>query len=388
MNCAKITIKILAAVILMAAAGRPSFAEQWFLNGKIGSSPYVINQYDPDGLPHSDAPVAMPPSGSTNVAWPSALIPFGGSKIFLYASTYGALWNAVHLWTATSVDGPFIDQGSVFSADPVLEPYGIGPAQVTYEPTSILQPFIMYYLVRGASGPGQTIAVATSVDGVHWTRGGPVLSTSLPQEAGGLSASYACKTASGDYALFYHGYSSDLSAGYGLVATSNSATGPFSNKAVILAPQSFLTTLTSYAGSVTARVPSGVSVPIGIPLLAGYSTSGQEPVVAVRQSGTLVWFSRPFLYPHSSDQTISMLSAKVDPSYAQEQADGTWKGTATAYGPAPGVAAEYTTGVAGSSLSGPWTFAANGIAFTPFTSYGLNSTENPTPLVSDNKCSN
>lgn len=382
-------IASIGLIILCTAAGVAPAAStsRWFLNGKFNASPYVINGFDGDGRPHSDSPVVMPPAGTSSVAWPSAIIQPGSSQVLLYASTFDTKWSAVHLFTATDAGGPFTDAGAVFTNDATTEPYGIGPAQVIYEPGAPT-PFMMYYIVRGAGGPGQGISLATSVDGMRWSRAGVVLAASLPQESGGLSVSYVCKTLGGLYALFYQGYNSDLSAGYALVATATSPGGPFGMKNVILSPAPSSTILTSYSGTIQGRVAAGATVPLGVPMLVAPGAPDQEPTVAIKQSGPLVWFDHPFLYPHSAAQIVSMTSAKVDPSYAREQPDGSWKGVATVYGPAPGVSAEYTTGVSGPSLSSTWQIDGTGITFSPFGSYGLTSTENPTPLVADDSCAN
>ena len=85
----------------------------------------------------------------------------------------------------------------------------MGPAHVLIDPEAA-EPFSVIYLVRGSAGPGSTIAVATSADGVKWNRRGPLISKSQPQEAGGLTMSYACRQQGGDWAVFYSGYSADF----------------------------------------------------------------------------------------------------------------------------------------------------------------------------------
>ena len=51
-----------------------------------------------------------------------------------------------------------------------------------------------------------------------------------------------------------------------------------------------------------------------------------ELVVPVSQDGNRVWFDRPLFFRHSNAIIASMASKKIDPSYAQQQTDGSWRG--------------------------------------------------------------
>jgi hypothetical protein len=376
-------VKIHSVIALLVAgfAPAPSQAGDWYLNGIGGTSPYQIWAYGDDGLPLQASPVISPGSGISHIAWPSAIKV--GSTYKVFASAYISGWTQVHLFTST--DGlSFTSQGSVFSAN-ASEISGIGPTHVSYDP-SASEPYTMYYLVRGAGGPGPKIDVATSVDGVTWTRQGTAVSASMSEETGGLSISYACRRADGEYVLLYHGYEEDLQNGTALVATSSSPLGPFTNKTVLMNWDDFESTLTGNAGENTGLVHSGAKVPIGIPLVVVGST--QEVIVAKRQDGTRLWFDRPLLANHSSTNLYSAARRKVDFSYLKEMPNGSWRAFATIYGPAVGVHAEYVTTASATALTGPWIFDGSGLRFTPWLSATQLSAENPTPLTSSDSCAN
>jgi hypothetical protein len=347
----------------------------WFLNGKDPSTPYGIWQFDNNG--RVMAPAAATPSGISDLAWASAIqrqVPMAS----LYASAcVNGVWNQIRLFTSLTGGAPFQDQGPVLIAD-TTEPNGIGPAQVIFDPTDPV-PFTIYYLARGIN----EIRAATSPDGQVFTRQGAVLKPSINEDSAGMSMSYAVRLDDGSYAIFYHGYYNNAANGASIVATSPTKLGPFGNKVVLLRPDGFGTTATASKGAATGSVPAGVTLPIGVPLLAGPATTQQEVIVAEQQSGTFVWFDRPFCNDHTADQLVSMAAAKVDLSYAQKQPDGTWKGIATLYGPGAGVSAEYTTSVHGADLVTPWSFSGDGLRFSPFFVGGRQSTENPAPLVSN-----
>lgn len=378
------TVRLLGLAAALVAASlcgsMQAGASQWYLNGKGASNNYQIWAFGDDGFPLSLDPVILPPSGVTHLAWPSAVRE--GSIVRTYVSAYSGGWNTIRLYT--SPDGlSFTDQGVIFSAD-ASEPYGVGPAYVMRDAGGP-DPYVLFYLVRGAGGPGNRIAVATSSDGISWTRRGSVISASLPQEADGLSMSYACKTQAGQYVLAYHGYYAGLTKGAALLATAAAPTSSFSGKIIAKLPDEFASVLTATAGQNTATVPAGVAVPLGIPLLI--SDASREHVIAKRQDGVRIWLDRPLLSSHSSAALLSVAKAKVDISYVQEKPDGSWAGIATLYGPAA-LVAEYTTGVKAQSLNGPWTYDGLGFRFQPWLPSFLYSLENPTPLVSSSSCSN
>lgn len=357
-------------------------ADVWYLNGSGPGTPPQLWAFGDDGLPLSADPVVAVSAKLRAIAWPSAVRV--GSAIRLYASAYSGGWNTVRLWR--SEDGvTFADLGAVFAAD-VSEPHGVGPTHVMYEPGAP-EPYTMYYVVRGPSGPGGVIAVATSRDGTSWTRKGTVLSASLPEEASGLSVSYACRRDDGDRVLVYHGYSLNATKGVAIVATARGGvTRPFAGKSVVKRFDDFDTTLTGGAGQRDATVPPHVTVPLGIPLLIGDATA-REAIVATRQKGRSLGFDRPLSRGYSGAPLYSMARNKTDLSHVRELPDGAWRGIFTLYKPAA-LVAEYTTEGLASSLTGPWRYAGKGFRFRPSLPGTLHSLENPTPLVGDASCRN
>lgn len=367
---------------LLATSGRAQDEREWYLNAAGTNGRYQIFAFNDDGSPRFVQPVIASMATLTNLAWPSALN-VGGER-WLYVSGFdGTGWRAIYRWTSS--DGAsFLARGVAFSAS-ALEPFGVGPAQVTYEP-SAAEPFTMYYLVRGPAGPGATIAAATSHDGLTWTRRGVVVSASLPQEAGGLTVSYACRMQNGDHALFYSGYSGDHSRAAAIVATGPSALGPFGAKTVIMEGDEFNVPFSANPAENTGLV-GGALVRTGIPHLVA---DGQysEVVTPIRQDGPRVWLDRPLFFRHTAARLVSMAALKVEPSYAQQQPDGSWRAIMTTYGPVSGVLAEYTAEASAPTLTGPWTFDGTGLRFSPWLNATVYSTENPTPLVADASCSN
>lgn len=365
--------RLIAALLVITPAQATT---TWYLNGQGPSTPHQIWAFADDGLPLQASPVITPPAGTTHVAWPIAIRV--GSEVRVYASVFNGSWNTLRLWTST--DGiNFTDQGTVFTADGD-EPFGVGPAMIMYDAGT----YVLYYLVRGASGPGSDIAVATSTDGIKWTRQSVVISATLPEEAGGISMSYACRMANGNYALFYHGYSVDLSKGVALVATSSDRLSAFGNRAIIRSWDGMSSTITANSGENTG-IAAG-ALPIGIPVVI--NDAKRESVVVVRQDGTRVWFDRPLLSAHSAAPIYSVARNKVELSYARELADGTWRGIFTMYDPVGSITAEYTTEGSSATLTGPWQVSGTGFRFQPWLPGTKYSLENPTPLVSDASCAN
>lgn len=130
--------------------------------------------------------------------------------------------------------------GAVLVAN-AAEPYGIGPGQVYYDP-STPKPFKMIYLVRNASGTGKRMDLAVSDDGKAWERKGQILATSEVYEAAGFTPSGVTRANDGTWALFYHAYTT-LAQGPAVVATAPGSEGPFGNKFVILEPTTAKCTL-------------------------------------------------------------------------------------------------------------------------------------------------
>ncbi|KRP85966.1 hypothetical protein AOQ73_36425 [Bradyrhizobium pachyrhizi] len=240
---------------------------------------------------------------------------------------------------------------------------------------------MIYYLDRAS----KQIKLATSADGMSFTRHGAVITPSLPEEEAGLSMSYACRRANGEYVIFYHGYYNDTKNAVALVATADRPQGPFTKKTIIARPDGFASTLSAKRLTATATVD--VRVPLGIPLLVGGGTTKQEANVAIKQDERTIWFERPFVFNHVSDRLVSASRNKVELSYAQEQQDGSWRGVFTFYNADTGVTSEYTTEGSAQSLTAPWSYSRTGFRFKPWYPGGENSTENPTPLLKNDACS-
>lgn len=350
--------------------------KNWYLNGRGPSIGYGIYAYDDEGFPRSPSPVIAPSGSIVHIVWPSCIKV--GDVTNIWASIdEGTGFNKIRRWI--SPDGlNFSDQGDVLVANG-SEPNGIGPAQVIYDPTQA-DPYIMFYNIRGASSaPGTTIGCATSQDGISWTRQGVVLTASGTDEAGGIATGYALKLGNEDYAIVYSAYPSGLATASTKIATCSTPTGTFGSKAVLMQPDNFSSTLTATAGEMIGTVPSGVVVPLGVPLIM---TSSQEVIVAKRQiNSTTVIFDRPFSSSHSAATFYSAARRKVEGSFIEQQDDGTWKGIFTLYAPDTGIAAEYTANVEGPSFGSPWTFTGEGLRFKPWINGSLTSLENPTPLL-------
>ncbi|MCA9880651.1 MAG: hypothetical protein KC442_22800 [Thermomicrobiales bacterium] len=373
---------LLLAVMLVVIPARLASADephQWFLNANGTTNTYQIFAFNDDGTPQSVTPVASPEAPLVHLAWPSAIQV--KNERWLLASGYdGSQWGSVHRWVSTD-NGPWVAKGPWLTAD-ASEPYGLGPAHVLIDPEAP-EPFSVIYLVRGASGPGDTIAVATSADGVTWRRHGPILSKSLPQEAGGLTLGYACRDTAGQWVVWYSGYSTDLTRAAALVATGDSLLHPMVDKIVMMEGDNNSTGITANQAENTAIV--GTTLKLGTPHLI-IDGAHNELVVPVVQDDSRIWLDRPLLYQHTNATIVSMAARKVEPSYAQEQPDGSWKAIMTVYGPQPGIFAEYTTEASAPNLNGPWTFDASGIRFSPWLNSTRYSTENPTPLAHGPSC--
>lgn len=374
-------VLVLVGVMFTTSLVQAETPRQWFLNGNGTTEKYQIFEFADSGLPRSVTPVAAPTAPIQHVAWPSAVQV--EDERWLLASGYdGKSWDTILRWVSTDNE-TFSAKGPWFRAD-ATEPFGIGPAHVMFDPDA-REPFTVIYLVRGEAGPGSTIAVATSANGQTWRRHGAVIVQSLPQEAGGLTMSYACQMQDGDWALFYSGYSEDLTHAAALVATGPSLFEPLTKKLVLLEGDNAMTSISALQAENTATV--GTALEIGMPHLIIDPVSN-ELVVPIQQDGSRVWFDRPLLFDHPDATIASMAASKIDPSYAQQREDGSWRGIMTLYGPQPGVFAEYTAEVSAPELDGKWSFENTGVRFSPWMASTLYSTENPTPLTHGTNCTN
>jgi hypothetical protein len=382
----KLTLAIAASVVAVLGDG-PAFGRDWYLNTYGLSQQYSISRFNDSGHPVPSTPVIRPSRqgfDKVHIAWPSAIRTPDG--IHVYASGFdGQMWKAIGLWTSN--DGiVFRRRGPVFAASQ-NEPHGIGPSHVWYDPAAA-EPFGLYFLVRGPSGPGQAIAYATSRDGRVWARRGIVLTADRQEEEAGVSMSYACRSRSGEWVFFYQGYP-NLNEGVAMVATADRPEGPFDRKAVLMR-----------GDNVSARVRHGrrrenfvvvddarLLTPGHIYLLHGKSGDLQnsELVEVAQIKDRVVLLTRPLLRGHDEHAMLSMARAKVDPSFARETSRG-WEGIFTVYGPAPGIHAEYTMSVRGRSLQSPWEPTRSGVRFSPRAPEHRYSAENPTPLVRGPSC--
>jgi len=362
-----------AAALDCAVAG-----EVFFLNASDGSR-YTIMRYE--------GALAVPPvpvigssndGGAMHTAWPSAFkLPSGTTRI--YASRYFNGWNDIAVWEAT--DGlTFSLRGTILTAN-ASEPSGIGPAQVYYD-AAAPAPWKMLYAVRNASGTGSKIDLADSTNGLAWTRRGTVLSVTEPFENAGVSPSWVERAIDGTWILFYHTYIS-LTQGAAAIATAASSGGPFSTKQLIFQPNAIAYTLTNAKQLATTGIVSG-TVRLNEPhLIRHMADGGSQIVLPIKQVGTTVYFDAALLADFSTGSTelVHIASNKVDPSYARQFSDGSWRGIFTGYGHWLGVMTEYTFKVEAPTLAGPWTASKGPVAFSPWNLATLKSAENPTPLV-------
>jgi len=368
----------------------------WFLNGEGTNETYTVTAFGSGG---ERIPEAQQLLVGRHTAWPSAID--DGRSLKVYASVFdGTRWSQVGLWESTSFDPTQMDfVGEVKAALPD-EPYGIGPVHVGYDPD---QPhararYLMWYLVRGAFGPGYTTRLAVSPDGLTWTSDREVLWATLPEEEAGFSGpSHACRLPTGQWVLFYHAYPS-LTQSVAVVAlsASNSPAGPFREKHVIMTPDDIATTVVGDAlpgtTSFTVRDHDLVSPGLAYMLSDGSPETLELVTVTSTQEGTIT-VALPLTHDHSNHALLSLLQKKVAPGFAWMTPQGAWGGVFTGYGhmvhsePLQ-VASEYTVLVKSPSLLGPWEVDTSRPApvFQPFSPDFLYSTENPTPVLSNANC--
>lgn len=374
-----VTVLAVATILFSASSWA---GEQFFLNvccDAGGSGKYRIARFGADGIQNPPTPVIHANNigaGISGVAWPSALKV--GEEVWIYASRLGGSgWWDVGLWKSSDDGKTFSLYGAALTPDS-SEPEGVGPAQVFYDGSSP-RPFKMIYLVRG-SPVGTKLRLADSVDGQAWTRVGDVLTASEPFEATGVSPSWVMKLDSGEWALYYHGYET-VDKAHAVVATAASIGDQFAAKSVIYSPDGRQNSISGGAKFTNFATVSG-TVLLGQPhVLRATDGSAMEPVVPIRQIGTVVYFDRPLMASYTNATLASVIKNKVDPSYIERQADGTYAGFFTGYGQYPGVLSEYTQRFLSPTALGPWTPAKDGFAFQPWSPASLLSTENPTAVI-------
>jgi hypothetical protein len=337
-----------------------------------------------DGIPDPTTPVIHSgnwgPGGVVHVAWVSAFRL--ADRVRLYASRYlNDRWNDVAVWESFDDGRTFEFVGVVFN--PARgEVHGIGPAPVHHDLASA-RPWKMIYLVRGnqVSTVGTAFKLATSADGLSWQAKRRVLTASETYEAFGMSPSYVTRRSNGEWVLFYQAYETQW-LGWPVVATAKSAEGPFRNKRIIMQPDGVRHL--NGRGSRSRRCITGDfgSVNIGVPhVLRRNDKTAMEVVVPVAQSGHVVDLERRLTKKYDPGELVPLTTAKIDPSYATERADGCWDGIFTGYGLFDDIPTEYTFRVHARCLQGPWTPEPTGLAFQPVYPETLLSLENPTPLI-------
>jgi len=193
---------------ISGGSARVKTLDLFYLNAYGESRTYQIFAYFSNGVPASTSPVVKPKDiGNSihHVAWPSAVMVDTNEILLFLSALEDGFWKRVYL--LRSKDGlNFGTAVLVFEASEE-EPFGIGPTHVTYDPGTE-EPFIMFYQKRGHLGPGSSIHLARSKDGRSWKLYGEVLHATGPEEAAGLSISWACRRRDGEWVLFYQRFAS------------------------------------------------------------------------------------------------------------------------------------------------------------------------------------
>ena len=377
--------------------GRPEFAfsEQVFYLNQYGKKRfYSISAFNTAGLPIDELVASPHDIGARHLAWPSAIRVNG--KVLLYSSIYREGWHEVGLWTSDN-NVKFIFERTVFSSEdvPEADEHGIGPVHVGYFPDKSF-PFVMYYLIRGKSGPGQKIGVAKSKNGIEWKIEGDAFYIEEDFEAYGVSASYVCGIQD-TYYLFYLAFDTpDYStASSGLAISKGSVFGPFKKHSEIFR-------YGGYRGSIISGEAFKSSIVVddatkGLKIQNPYVISDDkgnkiQVVVPIRKNGNIIFLDRPLLYNSAKFRIASLFSNKVDPSFVYEK-DGVWYGLFTAFGSFDGITTEYVAPMKSPSPHGPWLYDYASERQVPYfrgnnSLLNLYSLENPVVLASDSRCSN
>ena len=351
----------------------------FILNGYDGVR-YTLMRYEGrDAVPPSSIVGPGNDGGAVHVAWPSAFQVNGSTRVY-GSRYYNNQWRDIACWTGPK-SGPFAFSGIALTAN-VNEPNGIGPSQVYFD-AAAARPWKMVYLVRNAIGTGHRLALADSADGLAWERRGPVMTASESYEAAGFSPSHVMRDNDGTWALFYQAYQS-LTQGPAAIALAPTSSGPFGNKQIIFQPTGITHAVSNGRRlTSTATVNSGGPVRVGEPyvirLLAG---GGLQVTLPTRQVGTTVYFEEFLLADYVSGVELAHIARnKIDPSYATQRPDGSWRGIFTGYGLWSDLITEYTFNVEAPQVSGPWTITPGRVSFNPWNLPTLLSAENPTPVV-------
>lgn len=347
-----------------------------FLVPTVANAEYVGNVHGSDGKYRvfeftDDGQPWRPVSGVSflGVAWPSAVKI--GTTVDVYASDLTSSgWTNIRKWR--SVNGAaYTSEGVVLSANS-SEPYGIGPATVTYDGTT----WRLFYTIRGAFG-SSNIALATSTNGTNFTRQGNVYTDS---SIGGISLSYACSD-DGDHYLFIHAYNDTQTAANSAVIKASDPDGPYSYLGTTVLAESITGTFSGTAGNSFGAV-SGTMPPVGSQVVVG----GDDPEVyrVVSVTGSYVYLDRPLVATVSGVGIKTLASGKADLSFVRKTST-VWTGAMTAYGHYAGKLSEYTAPISASSITGPWAIEP-GYFLNPYFNSGRDSTENPEPFRTDSGC--
>lgn len=352
---------------------------EFVLNAYDGAQYVVMRYIGRDTVPVGPIISRQNNGGASDVAWPSAFKSSGSYKVFASRFTDGK-WQDVALWI--SADGTSYNFRSVVFSANSSEPHGIGPAQVFYV-AGDPRPWRMVYAVRNVNGTADTINMADSLDGISWVRRGPVLSATATYEAGGVCPAWVTRTSSGAWAMFYHAYTSNLSTGFAVVATSDSVNGPFTNKVVIYEPNGAVHAVTGGLRLNNFATVSGTVALGELYIIRRMTGGGLQVIVPTRQVGTTVYFDEPLQanYGEVPSEMAHISRKKVDPSYVYELPDGSWRGIFTGYGHWPGLTTEYTMHMTAPAMVGPWTIVPGKTAFNSWNLSSLLSAENPVPVV-------
>ena len=355
-------------------------AEPIFYLNAHGGSRYTIGRYV-GWVASPPRPVidASNDGGASGVAWPTAFkLATGATRIFA-SRTNGGEWSDIAVWAAQ--DGiKFSFQGVALAAN-AAEPSGIGPSAIAYE-AGDTTPWKMIYLIR-SSPIGSTFAIADSATGAagSWVRRGVAMAATESWEAAGITPSYVFRdTRSGKWVLLYHAYET-VQRAYAAMATADNPEGPYSDKRILMAPVDSRVSVSGAAkGTNFASAPA--SPILGQPyVLRQADPHAMEVVVPTKYIDGTVYFDRPLIGSYSSGEMAHVATNKVDPSFVKMRADGTWYGIWTGYGQFDGVTSEYTFEMSAPSIEGPWSVLPKGVAFEPWTPFGILSTENPTPVT-------
>lgn len=355
----------------------PNANSIFYLNAKGASNRYQILRFTADGLAVPPKPVIGPHNDghAAHVAWPSALqMPNG--KIRLYATRHDdSHWNDVCLWESVNgvdfefirpVLGATVDRGRAVARSRV------------YFVSGSPRPFKMVY--ADAEHPvAKQINIATSPDGLEWKRDGIVCTASECWDAAGLSPIFVTQARHGMWVLFYQAFET-LRKGHAVMAVGSSPDGPFEQKTVILSPIESSATVSNVRRSSDWATIQG-EVRLREPyVLRSEDPPAVEPVVPIARHGDVLYFDRPLCSDFGAEAELRHIGfRKANPSFVWEAPQG-WSGYWTGHGQFDSVLSEYTFAASAPRLEGPWTVQPKGIIFSPWSSEGFRSTENPVPI--------